>query len=326
MFTLAHFSDPHLALQTKPAWSDLLNKRITGYMNLRGNRELIHADWAIEALVSDMKSRKPDHVALTGDLINLSLKSEFCRAEDWLQTVGKPANVSVIPGNHDIYVQVSKGSGVSRWSEYMKGDDEDSGGTADRSTFPYLRIRGNIALIGLSSALVRPPFFATGRLGNAQIKAAETLLKSLDEQRKGRIIMIHHPVIPQQAPWHKRLEDAEKFLQMIARTGAEMILHGHNHTDTLAWWPIPGGRQVPVIGVPSASSVQEKLRPPAQYNLYGINQEADDWKVDMVARRLNIYTKEFETFRASNLLPDSRDMNITIGEEYGDARNHAENE
>lgn len=41
---------------------------------------------------------------------------------------------------------------------------------------------------------------------------------------------------------------------MIARAGAELILHGHNHTTTSALVPGPDGRFVPVIGAPSASA------------------------------------------------------------------------
>ena len=37
-FLLAHLSDPHLAPLPKPHWSQLLNKRVTGYINWQRKR------------------------------------------------------------------------------------------------------------------------------------------------------------------------------------------------------------------------------------------------------------------------------------------------
>ena len=60
------------------------------------------------------------------------------------------------------------------WGDYMRGDD---GGT-----FPFVRRRGPLALIGLSSAVPTPPFLATGRLGDAQLqKLAAVLDRSIGE-------------------------------------------------------------------------------------------------------------------------------------------------
>ena len=43
--------------------------------------------------------------------------------------------------------------------------------------FPFVRRRGPLALIGLSTAVPTPPFMATGRLGEAQLaRLGETLV------------------------------------------------------------------------------------------------------------------------------------------------------
>ena len=39
---------------------------------------------------------------------------------------------------------------------------------------------------------------------------------------------------------------------MLKRKGADLVLHGHNHSFSLAWRP-GLGRDVPIVGVPSAS-------------------------------------------------------------------------
>ena len=41
-FTLAHLSDPHLAPLPRPRLSELIGKRITGYLNWQLRRRFIH--------------------------------------------------------------------------------------------------------------------------------------------------------------------------------------------------------------------------------------------------------------------------------------------
>src|SRR4029079_12724459 len=77
MFTLAHVSDVHLAPLPAPRPSELLSKRGLGYLNWLRKRRAIHRADMLAALVADLKTRAPDHIAVTGDLVNLSLPSEF---------------------------------------------------------------------------------------------------------------------------------------------------------------------------------------------------------------------------------------------------------
>ena len=325
MFTLAHFSDPHLALRQSPAWHQLLNKRITGYVNLRRNRNHSHQDWALELLLQDMRTRKPDHIALTGDLVNLSLPSEFTRTRAWLNKIGRADQVSVIPGNHDAYVRLAENQGIAQWADYMTGDLGDRAASSGIPVFPYLRVRGDVGILGISSAVATGPFMATGKIGRTQLAAAERILISMKEQNLFRVILVHHPLIPDQVKRYKRLLDGDKLLALIARTGADLILHGHSHSDTLAWCLTPTGR-APIIGVPSASSIDESDRIPAQYNLYGIARNDAAWRIDMVSRRLKPKIKLFKTIRRINLVPGSGDLNVSIGEQDGDTGDHSENE
>ena len=101
---------------------------------------------SLATIVADLKAQKPGHIAVTGDLANIALPEEFVRGRDWLQGLGSATNVSFVPGNHDAYVRAGMGYAIRQWGDYMCGDHE----AAD---FPYLRRRGPLALIGLSSAL-----------------------------------------------------------------------------------------------------------------------------------------------------------------------------
>ncbi len=162
---LAHLSDPHLAPLPDPHWSELINKRVTGYFNWRRTRRFVHDASVLAAIVADLKAHRPDHIAVTGDLANIALAQEFVRGRAWLQALGSPQQVSFVPGNHDAYVRAGMGYAIRQWGDYMCGDHE----AAD---FPYLRRRGPLALIGLSTAVPTAPFMATGRLGADAARAA----------------------------------------------------------------------------------------------------------------------------------------------------------
>src|SRR6185369_13158268 len=138
MFTLAHLSDPHLAPLPTPQWKELLGKRLTGYINWQKKRRFIHDAEKLAAIVADIKAQKPDHIAVTGDIANIALAAEFRQGRDWLEGLGPAKNVSLVPGNHDIYVSEAAAFAARQWGAYMN-DDENVGG------FPYLRRRGNVA-------------------------------------------------------------------------------------------------------------------------------------------------------------------------------------
>ena len=76
MITLAHLSDIHLAPLPPVRAMDLLNKRITGYLNWRLRRHNTLAGSGLANLMRHMREQHPDMVAVTGDLVNLGLEAE----------------------------------------------------------------------------------------------------------------------------------------------------------------------------------------------------------------------------------------------------------
>jgi 3',5'-cyclic AMP phosphodiesterase CpdA len=149
--------------------------------------------------------------------------------------------------------------------------------------FPFLRRRGPLALIGLSSAVPTPPFMATGRLGSEQITGLGKLLCSCGRERLFRIVLMHHPPISRRSRYFKRLVDARDFCSTVAQFGAELVLHGHDHVHSLDYIAGPNGR-IPVVGVPSASEASSGRHERAAYNLYGIELRRDVWRCDARAR------------------------------------------
>src|SRR3954451_20322608 len=276
MFVLAHLSDPHLAPLPRPRPLELLSKRGLGYINWLRQRRSIHRADMLAALVGDLKNQAPDHVAVSGDLVNLSLTTEFVPARDWLAGLGDPHDVTVVPGDHDAYVRPAEQFAERHWDGFMRGDDGES--------FPFVRRRGPLALIGLSTSLPTLPLAATGRLHGDQLPRLGELLTKLKREQMFRVVLIHHPPFAG-ANYFRRLTNAAALREVLREHGAELVLHGHHHEASLHFLPGPQMR-VPVVGVPSASGAPERRDEPAGYNLYEIEGAWGAWRCTMVSRGL----------------------------------------
>ena len=155
----------------------------------------------------------------------------------------------------------------------MRGDAGES--------FPFVRRRGPIALIGLSTSLPTLPLAATGRLHGDQPARLPEMLARLKREGLFRVVLIHHPPVPG-ANYLRRLTDAAAVRGALAGHGAELVLHGHHHAAELTWLEGADGR-IPVVGVPSASGVPGHHDDPAGYNLYEIDGAPSAWRCAMVA-------------------------------------------
>ncbi len=276
MFTLAHLSDPHLAPLPEPSWLDLLGKRVTGYINWQRKRRFIHDPAMLAKITGDMRAQAPDHIAVTGDIANIALYDEFTHGRQWLDSLGPPDDVSFVPGNHDIYVKEGAVFAKRHWGAFMTDDDGIGG-------FPYVRRRGPVALIGLSTGVPTAPFAATGWLGTRQLEGLVGVLTDAKNQNLFRVVMIHHPPVSLAAQ-HKRLLDAPVLLRVLAAHGADLVIHGHDHIHMLSWLNGPDGSKVPAIGVPSASAIPGADKHGAAYHLYRIDGEPGAWRCEVVAR------------------------------------------
>ncbi|MET0969387.1 MAG: metallophosphoesterase [Tardiphaga sp.] len=277
-FTLAHLSDPHIPPLPKPQWQELIGKRLLGYINWTRNRHLFHRRDVLEAIVADMQAQRPDHIAVTGDLVNLALAAEFAPARHWLESVGAPDRVTLVPGNHDAYVRASPQRFAAAFGDYMRGDG------AAKPAFPFLQKRGPLALIGVSSSVATAPFMATGWLGQEQLDALDRLLSGLAGQSLFRVLLIHHPLRSKHR--HKRLTDSEALQGILKRHGVELILQGHDHVHSIMWFDGPTHR-IPAIGVPSASAIAHGHKPAAAYNLFAIQRDENGWRCEKTVRGID---------------------------------------
>lgn len=285
VLTFAQLSDPHLSSLEGIRFSEVINKRLLGYLSWHRRRRLEHRSEILDALGRDLVQMKPDHIVVTGDLTHIGLQQEFVEARTWLQNLGSATGVTVIPGNHDAYVASRWEESFAMWLPFMVSDkDRDASHIRSRDTlYPSLRVRGPIAFIGLSSAWPSAPFLATGRLGSRQLDRLPGLLEQAGRDGLFRVVLLHHPPHPEDEKWRKRLVDGRELCAQLEQHGVDLLLHGHTHRPMRSRVKTPSGN-APVIGIPSASAAGKRPGSGAQYNLYRVARKTDSWSVNISVR------------------------------------------
>ena len=295
---LAHCSDLHLLSHEGVRWIELANKRWIGAMNLLANRSRHHHVAAFEQMVDDLNAQGVEHVLCTGDVTNLALAQEFQFARERFDRLAAgPDNVTVIPGNHDAYVAEGVAHFAAIFEPYHRGDPgwewsaAELTGDDDDPRWPIVRVRGDLALIGVSTSRATPWFTAYGRVGAGQLARLQRVLSDDRLRGKARVVAIHHPPAGKRAQSRIRgLRDHEAFAQVIAAAGAELIVHGHEHRcmhETLAG---PGG-PVDVRGIASGTYEHDDPERTARYRIY----EIDSGKI--AAEALRVWDREHGVFK-----------------------------
>jgi 3',5'-cyclic AMP phosphodiesterase CpdA len=278
---LAHCSDLHLLSHDGAGIASLLNKRWIGAANLLTNRSRHYHVAAFEDMVADLNALGVEHVLCTGDVTNLALRQEFTFARGLFDKLAAgPTGVTVIPGNHDAYVDEGVELFAELFAPYCTSDtgwawtEDDRADGGDDLRWPIVRIRGELALVGVSTSRATPWFTAFGRLGPGQLARLERVLADARLTGKARVVAIHHPPAGKRARSRVRgLRDHDAFAAVIARAGADVIVHGHEHRDMVEALPGPSG-DVPVRGVPSGTYEHARPDRTARYRVFDIEAGA----------------------------------------------------
>jgi 3',5'-cyclic AMP phosphodiesterase CpdA len=266
LMRIAHLSDLHLLSFEGARFGDFLSKRWTGGVNMLLNRGKHYQAGVFDALVDDVNALGVEHVACTGDITNLSLAAEFRFARTKFERFALgPAHVTCIPGNHDTYVADMAGAFEQEFAAYCKSDDGFSSG------WPVVRVRGDVAVIGLSTSRASTWFMAHGSLGDEQLRRFDAVLGDPRLGGKFRLVMIHHPPAGKASASSIRgLHDRHAFADVISRHGVDLVLHGHEHLDLRGELSGRGGTVVPVRGIQSGTYDHDVPRRRARYRIYEI--------------------------------------------------------
>jgi 3',5'-cyclic AMP phosphodiesterase CpdA len=254
-FAFAHISDLHLPHEPRLTWEQRLSKRQLSAWSWR-RRRAIQRPEILAALRDDLQSRQLSHIVVTGDITNFSLPAEYSAAASWLQQLAGNTGISIVPGNHDALVPVPQTEGLATWAGLM----------GDVREWPFVVRRGSVSFIGLCSALPTAPLLASGRLGEAQLSRLEDMLRTEGVAGRTRVVLLHHPVTDGAVGARKALSDRGALRAVLARNGAELVLHGHARGARLE--PVPGPRgPIPVLCVPSSSALPNTRDEAARWHL-----------------------------------------------------------
>lgn len=271
---IAHFSDLHLLSLEGVNLGRFLNKRLTGWAMLRFHRKSVHKPHAVRAVADEVKRAKIDHVAITGDLTNLALEPEFDLVRRFIEDdLGlHPDQVSVVPGNHDVY---TRGSALKRrfeqyCADWIKSDLPEFGVEHHGAIYPYVKLRGPVAVIGMSTAVPRGPLMAAGQFGSAQIDQLEKLLEHDEVRSRTKVILQHHPahnLRNRVLAYLEGLHDSTHMVKRLAKLEHGLVLHGHSHIRVRRTIETEVGR-IDVVGATSASLLSDHPHRHSGFNLY----------------------------------------------------------
>jgi 3',5'-cyclic AMP phosphodiesterase CpdA len=296
---IAHLSDLHLLSLDGAVPFRLLNKRLTGYLNLRFHRKSVHKAFAVAAAARAIRKLGIDQVVITGDVSNLALEAEFELVRRFLaDELGLPAEqVSLVPGNHDAY---TGGAHRSRrfartFGAYLGSDLPEL--TVPGELFPFVHLRGPAAIVGLSTALPRLPLVASGAIGKLQMLALKRILAHPEVRDRTLVLLQHHPIHNPASLARRTLEglsDADEEIALLGGVQRGLVLHGHLHRRVHRKLRTHGGH-LDAVGATSASLLHASDERMAGFNVYEIGGDGAVKAIE--SHRLDPETQDFRELR-----------------------------
>ena len=173
---------------------------------------------ALDWVKQEIAERRPDAVAITGDLTMRARHREFAAATKWINSLDAPVTVEV--GNHDM--------------PYFN--------PIERFFDPYRRFRGmaekvereldlgNLVIVPLKTAVRAQPRFNWSK-GWVTDAALEKCLAAIDALPEGVkvLVAVHHPLREVGTQGTALTKNGEKALRALARRPVTAVLSGHVH-------------------------------------------------------------------------------------------------
>ncbi|MCC7145114.1 MAG: metallophosphoesterase [Phycisphaeraceae bacterium] len=227
MIRLAVVGDIHAYRLWVAPWQ-LLGKRFLGQSNLWLRRRHQFSPAPLSMVVQRVAAIRPDLILFSGDLSTTALPGEFAQAADIFRPLLERFPCLMVAGNHDRYT----------YRSCRRRSLEQQFGRYIPDAFPHLKAIGpRWQLLALDSAVPRL-LTSRGRLGEAQIRAAEENLRSLDCSQ-GLVTLCHYPIftpVSVHPRWEHRLADAPRWVKAMETArqegrwpGRMVYVHGHIH-------------------------------------------------------------------------------------------------
>ena len=282
MLRIAHVSDLHVVSPRGFEWRRVLfNKRVTGYANLVRQRGRVSRREYLDVVLRG--AERADHVVVTGDITNMSLEPEFEAARELLDQMATRTEVTVVPGNHDIYLPSidHQRRFPGHFGGFLRSDLPELARDLPAGPFPCVKLRGPVAIIALSSAVPRMPFVSSGRVGAAQLAALEPILAHPEVVRRTPVLLLHHPPVDDRLrllQLRDGLVDAARLRTALSPVAQGLVLFGHLHVRVRHRLATAAGG-LHVVAASGAGLDHPDLAVRAGYNEYTIG---DDGRVTSV--------------------------------------------
>jgi 3',5'-cyclic-AMP phosphodiesterase len=177
----------------------------------------------------------PEVVVVTGDLTNAGFRQEYKMAKTFLDMLNCENQV-IIPGNHD-----SRNVGYIHFEEIF--------GLRNN----ILKLPG-VTLVGLDSS---EPDLDNGRIGRERYRWLEEHFAITDGIK---VLALHHHLLPVPGTGRERniCYDAGDMLQVLIRSGVDLVLSGHKHVPHV--WRLED-LVVATAGTASSLRLRGKIKP-----------------------------------------------------------------
>lgn len=181
-------------------------------------------------LLEAVNTLRPDIVAISGDLTQRALSSQFRAARTFIDHIDAP--VLCVPGNHDLPVHRPFRRFFRRFGNYKKHIDRD---------LSPAWMSPDLAVIGINT--MSPWRWQTGWATRREIREAAAHCEQGPAARLN-VIVAHHPFQTPEGSDKKDMINADWGLCTLAEAGADIILSGHLHR-----WKViePSSPQAPAV-------------------------------------------------------------------------------
>ncbi|NGX33919.1 MAG: 3',5'-cyclic adenosine monophosphate phosphodiesterase CpdA [Candidatus Anoxychlamydiales bacterium] len=224
MLTIAHLSDLHFS---KISILPLSLKRFVGTANLLITRKRSYIDTHLFKLPKLLKSLDVKNILITGDLSSTSLKKEFEKAKEFIDSFDENIKFFLIPGNHDTYTK--KALKNSYFKNILKSQNILD---TKHKKIHFHNLSKNWVYIGLDTTLVTPIFSASG-LFSKEMQIDLTAILDKIPKDKNIIISNHFPIF-YKAPKRKLLKRSNALLEILkSYPNIKLYLHGHTHKSSI---------------------------------------------------------------------------------------------
>ncbi|HPQ72008.1 MAG TPA: metallophosphoesterase [bacterium] len=184
-----------------------------------------------QALLADLSNQRVKHVVITGDITNVASEDEFVMASKFVKKLRLIANVTLIPGNHDVNIQRLTAFGedakLDRYIEYF-GDERW------KNQFPYFQAINDICFISLDSTCFNPLLNSRGSISEGQLDRLNDMFHRPEARNSYKVLVLHHHIKPE--PKRKKvanmfldLSNANDLISIAESNRVDLILHGHEH-------------------------------------------------------------------------------------------------